>query len=153
MPGQPDPALRLDSGCKTPDFAAAENRLRFEFLSATIPGQWTRPASWQAWACRPAPRCTGRLDLDQQMTSSGTATSCSLVSSMSIAAGDSASPAEAKLSSGYSPSCCLIFSSISLFTASKLNEAGACIGGNSMAVCASSATSCCTMTKRQNSRA
>jgi len=43
----------------------------------------------------------------------------------------------------------LIVSSICRFTASRLNEAGACIGGNSIAVCASFATSCCTSTKRQ----
>jgi hypothetical protein len=32
-------------------------------------------------------------------------------------------------SANHSPSCCLIFSSISFFTASRLKVAGACIGG------------------------
>src|SRR6267142_1428814 len=54
---------------------------------------------------------------------------------------------------GYSPSCCLIASSTLVFLASRLKEAGACIGGNSMADCASLATACCTLTNRQNSRA
>ena len=39
---------------------------------------------------------------------------------------------------GYCPEWALIFSSISLFTASRLNEAGACIGGYSMALFAKS---------------
>ena len=51
------------------------------------------------------------------------------------------------------PSCCLIISSTLAFTASRLNEAGSCIGGNSIAVDANLATSCWTSTKRQNSRA
>src|SRR6476620_11308082 len=41
--------------------------------------------------------------------------------------------------------------SIFAFTASRLKLAPFCIGGNSMAVMASFATSCCTNTKRQNS--
>lgn len=43
-------------------------------------------------------------------------------------------------SEGYCPSCCLIASSTLDFTASKLNVAGACIGGNLMAVSARAAT-------------
>jgi hypothetical protein len=57
------------------------------------------------------------------------------------------------LSRDYCPSCALSFSWISRFIASRLKVAGACIGGNSIAVSASSATFCWTRTKRQNSRA
>jgi len=53
----------------------------------------------------------------------------------------------------YCPAWLLIASSTWAFTASRLKLAGACIGGKSMAVFASSATLCCTDTKRQNSRA
>src|SRR5262249_31749765 len=53
----------------------------------------------------------------------------------------------------YCPAWFLIASSIWALTASRLKEAGACIGGNSMAVFANSATLSCTGTKRQNSRA
>lgn len=51
------------------------------------------------------------------------------------------------------PSWCLIIASTCFLTASRLNEAGSCIGGNSIAVSASFATYCWTSTKRQNSRA
>ena len=44
----------------------------------------------------------------------------------------------------YCPSWALIISSTWAFTASRLNEAGACIGGYSMAVCAKAPTRCCT---------
>jgi hypothetical protein len=54
---------------------------------------------------------------------------------------------------GYCPAWFLITSSTWALTASRLKLAGACIGGKSMAVFASSATFCCTETKRQNSRA
>ena len=47
--------------------------------------------------------------------------------------------------------CCLIASSIFAFTASRLKLAPFCIGGKSIAVMASFATSCWTNTKRQNS--
>ncbi len=40
--------------------------------------------------------------------------------------------------------------SICAFTADMLKLAPACIGGKSMKLCASRATSCCTKTKRQN---
>src|SRR4029077_15936366 len=53
----------------------------------------------------------------------------------------------------YWPSCSLIASWIFCFTASRLNVAGACIGGELIAVSASFATYCCTRTRRQNSRA
>jgi hypothetical protein len=53
----------------------------------------------------------------------------------------------------YCPSCAFIASSICRLTASRLNEAGVCIGGKSTAVRAKSATFCWTRTKRQNSRA
>src|SRR5262249_12659696 len=54
---------------------------------------------------------------------------------------------------GYCPSRLLIISSTLALTASRLKEAGACIGGNSMAVCANLATYCWTITNRQNSLA
>ena len=47
----------------------------------------------------------------------------------------------------------LIISSTFFFTASRLKEAGSCIGGYSIAVSASFSTYCWTWTKRQNSRA
>src|SRR5262245_63110800 len=46
-----------------------------------------------------------------------------------------------------------IISSIFFLTASRLNEAGSCIGGYLIAVFARSATFCWTITNRQNSRA
>jgi hypothetical protein len=45
---------------------------------------------------------------------------------------------------GYCPVWLLIASSTWVLTASRLNEAGACIGGYSIADCANSATFCCT---------
>src|SRR5215468_9055926 len=53
----------------------------------------------------------------------------------------------------YRPSLSFITSSIWRLTDSRLNEAGACIGGKSTAVSARVKTFCCTSTKRQNSRA
>ena len=49
------------------------------------------------------------------------------------------------------PAWFLIASSIFALTASRLKLAPFCMGGYSIAVCASLATSCCTKTKRQNS--
>ena len=53
----------------------------------------------------------------------------------------------------YCPLWLLMASSTFFLIASRLNEAGSCIGGNSMAVAASFPTYSCTITKRQNSRA
>jgi hypothetical protein len=53
----------------------------------------------------------------------------------------------------YCPSRLFIISSIFSLTASRLKDPGFCIGGYSSAVSANSKTSCCTRTKRQNSRA
>ena len=54
------------------------------------------------------------------------------------------------LREAYWPCAARAFSSCAL-TASRLKLAPGCIGGNSIAVCATFATSCCTNTKRQNS--
>src|SRR5262245_20310717 len=51
----------------------------------------------------------------------------------------------------YFPEGDCIALSICSFTASRLKLAPFCIGGKSIAVCASLPTSCCTSTKRQNS--
>src|SRR5689334_1548288 len=51
------------------------------------------------------------------------------------------------------PLCSLIMASIFFLTASRLNDAGSCIGGYSIAVLARSATFSWTITNRQNSRA
>ena len=55
------------------------------------------------------------------------------------------------LTETYCPACCFMASSICAFTASRLKLAPFCIGGYSIAVLASFATSCWTNTKRQNS--